>query len=69
MVQTYRSVEGSYFWANYCYGINDKLKNERDNTPNIIDCTEDKNETTIDGNVSIKTVPNKEYGFMKVLNV
>ena len=37
--------------------------------PNIIDCTEDKNETTIDGNVSVETVQNKDYGFMKVLNV
>ena len=29
----------------------------------------DKIETTIDGNMSIETVQNKEYGFMKVLNV
>ena len=28
--------------------------------PNTIDCTEDKNETTIDRNVSVETVQNKE---------
>ena len=77
-VNIYYSVSKYYFSTTHLR-MTQKQVNIPDNSstfeqtiviaPNIINCTEDKNETTIDGTVSNETVQNKEYGFMKVLNV